>query len=153
MCAPVLAPDAEVSPCSIFDFPWATELVCLSRSVMIAYSAPVQVSGRCPEGGDRACRFCLSNEITSHSGPVRRKTQRDQCWTAGLRWVGALVEAASASKAVVENMLCFGEIHLRCFHISTRYHWWMQRECFQQLRQTSPRYRLQHSSKRPNCCI
>lgn len=61
-----------------------------TRSVMIAHTVPlVQESSQCPEGGERARRFCLSNEITSHSGPVRQKTQRDQCRTAGLQRVAA----------------------------------------------------------------
>lgn len=60
------------------------------RSVMIAHTVPlVQESSQCPEGGERARHFCLSNEITSHSGPVHQKTQRDQCRTAGLQRVAA----------------------------------------------------------------
>lgn len=117
MRVPVLAPDAKVSPCSIRTFHRQLSSACLCRSVMIAYSAAVQVSGRCPEGGDRACRFCLSNEITSHSGPVHQKTQRDQCWTAGLQWDAAPVEAASVSRALMENMFCLVKNHLQCFHV------------------------------------
>lgn len=61
-----------------------------THSVTIAHTVPlVQVSSQCPEGGERARRFCLSNEITSHSGPVHQKTQRDQCRTAGLQRVAA----------------------------------------------------------------
>lgn len=95
-------PDSKVSACLFWAF--HRQLCSSDSSVMITYSAPVQVSGRCPGGGDWACHFCLSNEITSHSGPVHRKTQRDQCRTAGLEWLGVLVEAASCKK----NMFCFG---------------------------------------------
>lgn len=76
------------------------------------------VSGQCPGGGDRACRFWLSNEITSHSGPVHQKTQWDQCWTAGLQRVAVLVKAASMSNACMKNIFCLGGIHCCFFHIS-----------------------------------
>lgn len=79
---------------------------------MSTYSGTVQVSGRCPGGGERARRLCLSNEIPSHCGPVHQKTQRDQCWTAGLQWVAVLVKTASMSKALVENSV------LSVFYIS-----------------------------------
>lgn len=50
--------------------------IWLSQLLLHA-AGPVQVSGQCPEGGDRACRSCLGNEITSHSGPVHQKTHRE----------------------------------------------------------------------------
>lgn len=109
MRAPVLPPDSRVSRCLIWIFNSQLHSAWLSHSVIITYSAPVQVSGQCPGGGDRACRFCLSNEITSHSGPVHQKTQRDQCWTAGLQWGAVLVKAASMSKALMKNIFRLGD--------------------------------------------
>lgn len=56
-----------------------------------------------PGGGDRGCRLCLSNETTSHSGPMHQKTQKDQYRTAGPEWAAVLVEAAAVSKALTEK--------------------------------------------------
>ncbi len=111
---------------------------------MITYSAPVQVSGRCPRGGDRACRFCLSNEITSHSRPVHQKTQRDQCWTAGLQWVAVLVEAASVSKSPMKKHVLF-LVKFTCGVFTFQLDPAGQESCiaserFQQLQQTSVFY-------------
>lgn len=92
---------------------------CLTKPFSYDYIQwPCQwVSGQCPGGGDRACRFCLSNEITSHSGPVRQKTQRDQCRTAGLQRVAVLVKVASMNEACVKNMFCFSKIYQWCCRI------------------------------------
>lgn len=122
-----------------------------TRSVMTAHTVPlVQVSSQCPEGGERARCFCLSNEITSHSGPVHQKTQRDQCRTAGLqrvaawsrrpRWAGLLWKTVEIHPQWIFSDCCwlfFSDSNNR----SKRLHVW------------SPRYYLQCFNTLLNCRI
>lgn len=68
-----------------------------------------------PGGGEWACRFCLSNEITSDSGPVHQKTQRDQWWTAGLQWVCCTGYGCFTEQGT-KNILCYkNSCNIICF--------------------------------------
>lgn len=108
-----------------------------THSVMIAHTVPlVQVSSQCPEGGERACRFCLSNEITSHSGPVHQKTQRDQCRTAGLqrvaawsrrhRWAGLLRKTVEIHPQWIFFCCCYWLFFSDSSNRSQRLHVWSE---------------------------
>lgn len=136
----------KVSPGSIWKLNWArrdrTRCVLSARTVAL-----VQASSQCPEGGDRARRFCLSNEITSHSRPVHQKTQRDQCRTAGLQRVAARVKAASVSRSLMENREKSVDFFCCCCFFSDSSNW---SKLFCVL---SPSYYLQHSNTQLNCGI
>lgn len=84
-----------------------TELTGLPEPAVFTYCGPVPVRERerCPQGRDPACLFCLSNKITSHSGPVRQKAKRDQWWTAGNQWVDVLVHFCSFTKEKAQIQL------------------------------------------------
>lgn len=118
--------------------------IWLSQLLLHA-AGPVQVSGQCPEGGDRACRSCLGNEITSHSGPVHQKTHSrinvEQLDFHGwLCWVKAIPQLAKLSRKIqpwyFSTLMLFWrgfEVHLTSARTKSCKHRFAQKKIISQI--------------------